>query len=153
MLGVDGGQGGHLIEPLLFESRTQIEQLGARCGVFPLGAEGLELNVLIELENPNQEPLPLDSLQYHVSINGSSVFRGRRSPESTLGARSRRTIALPVPVLYSRTGWDPAAPPRSFDVSISGTLLYVTPGRIAELLLDTGVHRPTVGFSGSIQVE
>ncbi len=115
--------------------------------------EGLELKVLIELENPNQEPLPLDSFQYHVSINGTSVFRGRRSPESTLGARSRRTIALPVPVLYSRTGWDPAAPPRSFDVSIAGTLLYVTPGRIAELLLDTGVHRPSVGFSGSIQVE
>ena len=43
--------------------------------------------------------------------------------------------------------------PESFTYRLGGTLEYVTPGEIAEILLDTGLRRPKVIFAATGSVE
>jgi hypothetical protein len=109
------------------------------------GGEAARCEIDLALSNPGDEPLELLTFEYVVTINGESAYHGRRSAEATLSGEGVRVITLPAVVERSllargeggRTQW-----------AISGSLLYVTPGRIAELLLDSGVRKPTVGFSG-----
>ena len=108
--------------------------------------EAIALGVELDLTNPNDEPLELREFNYAVSIQGKTVYTGRRAAEATLSAKGTKRLTLPVVVPVAQV---PAtAPDGGIPWSISGNLLYVTPGEIAELLLDTGVRKPKVSFSG-----
>ena len=54
---------------------------------------------------------------------------------------------MPAVVPFKRAGW--TGPPAQFRYEITGTLLYVTPGEFAEILLDTGLRRPKASFTMS----
>ena len=100
--------------------------------------------VYVELENPNNEPLPLRTVEYTVELTGKDgmTFRGTRAAEATLPSQGKHRLALP------------AAFPASVDLigasyRISGTIRYLKPGQIAAILYDYRVSRPSVDFSGT----
>lgn len=97
------------------------------------------VNFSIEATNPNAIALPLRKLDYTVSVGGGTPFSGVRSPEATLPPGGTRTITFPAVL---------PAGAAAGSYTLNGTLLYITPGQIAEILFDTGVSRPTVGFAG-----
>ncbi len=96
------------------------------------------VNFSIEATNPNAIALPLRRLDYTVAVGGAP-FAGVRSPEATLPPGGTRTITFPAVL---------PAGAAAGSYTLTGTLLYTTPGQIAEILFDTGVSRPTVGFAG-----
>ena len=112
-------------------------------------ADGLAVGVFIEAENRNEIMLPLREVRYSVSLDGRPVFTGVRSPEAVLGANSVQMLRLPASV-----DWD-SVPAGSgpMTIRVTGDLLYVTPGRLAETFFDTGVRRPKAGFSLEGNVE
>jgi len=114
--------------------------------------EAVRFDIALDLENPNTEGLELVEFEYTVSVDGSSVYRGKRAAEATLSAGRGKRLTLPVVVRYDRAGWSRGARPAEAGWSVRGSMLYVTPGEIAEILLDTGVRKPRVGFSGSGRV-
>ena len=99
------------------------------------------------LENPNDEPIELHEFQYKLLLDGTQVFQGRRAATTTLQPDTISQIALPAVVRYEVMGWSDRTLPAEVDYQLSGGLLYVTPGELAEILLDTGVRRPTIQFN------
>jgi len=107
--------------------------------------EGYVLHFDLRMDNPNIEPLELDEVHYSVSIDGREIYRGRRSAEATLSAGGGKTLRLPA-VVTPVEGGESAPPAGDVEYAISGTLWYLTPGELAEILFDSGVRRPSVGF-------
>ncbi len=113
--------------------------------------EAVRLEIPVDLQNPNTEPLELLRFSYSVSVNGSQVYSGKRSAEATLAAGGGKHMILPAIVPLERMGWSGGLPADA-SWTLRGNLMYVTPGEIAEILLDTGVRKPKVGFSGAGRV-
>ncbi|MFI4897556.1 MAG: LEA type 2 family protein [Phycisphaerales bacterium JB059] len=107
----------------------------------------LELIFTVQAANDNPDPLPLKRAAYTLSIDGAPVYSGVRSPETTLSEYSTHTFELPalVPLSYA-TRTDPAP------YRLTGTVSYVTPGKLAETLFDSGVRQPeaTINVAGTI---
>ncbi len=104
--------------------------------------------VELRMENANAEPLELLEFDYRFEVDGRTVYEGRRAAEATLSMRGTKTITLPAVVRYDRCSEAAARVLAGHRWSLRGSLLYVTPGEIAEVLLDTGVRTPSVGFAG-----
>lgn len=110
--------------------------------------EGVSMVFVLAARNGNNEPLPLRDAEYTLDIEGERVFSGTRSAEATLRQSGVQEIRLPAVVNLDRD-------PRLADVvasgqaryRLAGTLRYVTPGQIAEILFDTGVRVPSVEFA------
>ena len=105
-------------------------------------AEGAVVRFTLDAENTNQVELPLKSISYRLSLNGQEVFRGFRSPEATLRRLGTQQITLPTVVRLE----DQALLEGPVRYRLDGTLTYITPGSVAEILFDAGVRRPSVGF-------
>ncbi len=112
----------------------------------------VQIGLVVEITNPNDEPIKLLACDYDLFVEGQRVYGGRRASEETLNQRSRRRLVFPAVVRYEQLHWPQTAPP-SFAYRVSGTLHYSTPGELAETLLDTGLRRPKQGFSGKGTVE
>lgn len=115
--------------------------------------DGVEMFFTLDARNDNDAALPLRDVEYRVELDGRTVFSGTRSAEATLRRLGTQQITLPAVVrldenapMGARTGG------ATLPYRISGTVTYVTPGQIAEILFDTGVRVPTVGFGGEGQV-
>lgn len=106
------------------------------------GADGAKIRVLVEASNPNEDSLPLKEVRYTVVVNDSFTFRGVRSAERTLGGGASALIELPV-VLAGEIGANAAA---GASLRVRGSVQYITPGPITEVLFDAGVLRPTTEF-------
>jgi LEA14-like dessication related protein len=114
--------------------------------------EGMALVFTLDATNENDVALPLRDVQYHVDLDGKRVFSGTRSAEATLRRRGTQQITLPAVVNLATA--DPALRTAGrVPYRISGTLTYVTPGQIAEVLFDTGVRVPEVGFTSTGEVD
>lgn len=111
--------------------------------------EATRVDFQVNLTNPNLEPLELRDFTYTLSVDGRSVFRGRRSAQATLARQSTRRVVLPA-VISTEAGVGPGP---EYAYQLNGSLLYVTPGELAEILLDTGLRKPRVHFSRSGVVE
>ncbi|MBL8765024.1 MAG: LEA type 2 family protein [Phycisphaerae bacterium] len=109
--------------------------------------EALVLSFDISGINPNEVALPLRAVRYDVSLDGKPVFRGVRSAEATLRRKGEQRFTLPAVV---RAADLPAASDARF--AITGSVEYLTPGELAEVLFDTGLRRPSASFSGAGQV-
>jgi hypothetical protein len=99
--------------------------------------------IAVELNNPNDEPLPMREVRYSVAVVGQPglTFSGTRAAEATIPAKGVHKLTLP------------AAFPAGVDLAgaeytISGSVSYLEPGQIAAVLYDYRVSRPSVGFSG-----
>ena len=114
--------------------------------------DGLAMLFTVEARNENIEALPLRDVDYSVELNGRRVFVGTRSAEATIRRLGAQTFTLPAVVnLHSDPSFADISGPVSYRVA--GSLRYVTPGQLAEVLFDSGVHVPSVGFSGDGQID
>jgi len=99
----------------------------------------------LDARNENEDGLPLRTVEYRLDLNGREVFSGTRSAESTL--RRLGTQQLKLPAVVSITPETQAFVTGQTHYRLTGSLYYVTPGRLAETLFDSGVHTPSVGFT------
>ena len=111
--------------------------------------EALRLDIELALSNPNDEPLELREFVYEVSLDGESVYTGRRAAEATLSARSEKRIALPAVIRFDGLKTVPGAA----GWSVRGSVLYLTPTVLAEILLDADLYEPRAGFQGDGQAD
>ena len=123
-----------------------------RPAIAPAGVSVIELNegaatigVAVELRNPNDEELELREFNYRVEIAGREVYAGRRAAQATLPARGSRVIELPA-VVHLDTMAISAIEADGVRYAIRGSLTYLAPGAIAEILFDSGVRKPEVRF-------
>jgi hypothetical protein len=113
--------------------------------------EAYVLVFTLEGTNTNLEPLPLEEVRYSLSLNGTRVFSGRRTPQATLPPEGAQRVELPASVRLAKG----PAPEGEADYRLAGSMTYQIPGSIAEILFDTSIRRPSVGFgeSGSMRFE
>lgn len=111
--------------------------------------EGAAMVFTLSAENSNDVPLPLRDVEYSVELNGQRVFTGTRSAEATLRREGTQSFRLPAVVNLAQTPI--SLGPARF--RIVGTMQYVTPGQLAEVLFDSGVRVPSVEFSGEGEVD
>lgn len=115
-------------------------------------SDGTVLNFQLAMGNPNAESLQLLEVSYELSIDGQVVYEGRRAAQRTLGPRTEADMELPAVIPFARIGWGEEALPRDAKYQLRGSLQYVTPGYIAEILFDTGVRRPRISFADQGEV-
>lgn len=111
-------------------------------------AEGVALTFTLDAYNDNDIALPLREIDYALELNGQTVFRGTRSAEATLRRRGVQQVRLPAVLVPG-----PDAPSGPAEFRLTGTITYVTPGRLAEVLFDSGVRVPSVSFESRGQVD
>ncbi len=112
--------------------------------------EAASLSFLLELQNNNDQPLPLREFKYNLIANGKSVFQSRRSAEATIPQNSSYALLLPAVLTYEKFG---GVPNGVITCVLSGELTYVDPGTLSEVLLDMEIRVPSVNFSGSQDVD
>lgn len=103
---------------------------------------GLVIDFQIDARNVNSFALPLKRARYTVWLDDRRVFQGVRSPEASLRRLGTQRLHLPAAI--------PASVPLPHKVvryRISGTLSYVRPGALAEVLFDAGIITPSTSFS------
>lgn len=115
--------------------------------------EAVALRLVLDLHNPNNDPLKLSQFEYDVTINGVKAYTGIRSAQATLASSSQRQLQIPAVIRYDTMGWTPGTMPPSIRFAVEGQLQYITPGEIAQILFDTGVRRPKAHFTGSGEVD
>lgn len=109
---------------------------------------GRRIMIVVKAENLSDEQLPLRDATYVVRLDGKEVFSGQRSPESTLRKWGVQELRFPVALPSDR--WPTTDSPVRYD--ISGSLVYLPPGKLNEILYDYRLLRPTASFSGTGQV-
>lgn len=110
--------------------------------------QGVELVFHVAAINDDKDPLPLRKVTYSLSLDGSEVFSGVRSPETTLSRYETHEIDLPaiVPASYdTRTG--------SVPYRLSGSVTYLTPGKLAEILFESNVLVPKADLDVSGEID
>ncbi len=117
------------------------------------GAEILEqspaatvVQFTIEAQNANEVELPLTAIRYTLSKDGRQLFSAQRSPEATLRRIGTQSFTIPAVIDNAQV------PPGPQTYTLQGTLEYITPGSIAQILFDAGVRRPSVGFAEQVEV-
>lgn len=104
--------------------------------------EGVVLTFELEAKNDNGEPMPLRTAAYTLSVDGRAVFEGRRSPEATIPAFGTQRFELPAVIPYEL-----GIPTGSAPYAITGTVSYLEPGRLQEILFDSGARVPEAPLS------
>src|ERR1041385_7449812 len=91
--------------------------------------EGILIRFKMDALNPNSIELPLREVRYTLSIDGTLVFSGVRSPEATLRRLGTQSFEFPASVAR-----DPAhpLPTGKARYDLEGRLTYLTPGQLAE---------------------
>ena len=107
-------------------------------------AEATALRFHLELVNPNPDPVRLREFRYALLVDGTPVYRGRRAAEATLSAGGTRQLAIPAVLASTAIG-----KPVELRYTLTGSLEYLSPGELAEILFDTGVQRTRVSFQES----
>ncbi len=113
--------------------------------------QGVRLDVVVELENPSDEPLPLVESEYTLTIDSVGEFESADRPHRTMptarrgdnGEPGRQVIRLPV--AYAMPGHSPLG----MTYRVEGSVSYRPPGEIRALLSEAKLPLPTVTFNGS----
>jgi predicted small secreted protein len=109
--------------------------------------EALGVKVLLEMRNPNRAPVELYDFHYSLHVDGRQVYEGRRAASATLGTLGTRSVELPAVVPFERLAWSRDGLPPAATYEVHGTLRYIAPNMLLQVLLDAGKRRPGVGFS------
>lgn len=117
-----------------------IEVSGAR--VSQESSQGMVIDFNLSASNANEVDLPLERVRYTVRLNGERVFTGTRSAEATVRRLGTQDFVLPAAIDLTRFD----LPAGEVPYEITGSVVYVTPGEIAQILFDAGVRRPRSSF-------
>lgn len=109
-------------------------------------SEALVVDFNLHLGNPNNESLELLEIDYVMFVDGRHVFKGRRDAQATLPAGGEWTVRIPAVIPFDDAGWTETEIPSQVRYDVSGTLVYSSPGPLAEILLDARIWRPKAGF-------
>ena len=109
-------------------------------------AEKSVIEFRVRAINPNADPIPLRTVSYRVEINGEQVFEGVRSPETTLHTYAESEFVLPAVIRSELLRG-------SIEYALSGSVQYIPPGRLSEVLFDAEVRVPeaSLDISGTIE--
>lgn len=105
-------------------------------------SEGVVIDFTLDSANPNEFELPLERVRYTLRLDNQRVFTGTRSAEATVRRLGTQQITLPAAIDLSKF----EMPTGEVPYELSGSVVYVTPGEIAQLLFDSGVRRPSASF-------
>lgn len=105
--------------------------------------EGVRIEFAIDAVNPNDVPIPLETIRYRLTLDGRTVFSGERAAMATIARSGTAQLTLPAVIPASDTAGLVGEKP----YRLSGEIVYVTPGEIAQILFDYKIRRPTAGFS------
>jgi len=105
---------------------------------------------LVKATNPNKEPIPLREVSYKVTLDGDYTFEGVRSPETTLHTYGEHTFELPA--VFELT---PGQLSGVVDYKLNGSVKYLRPGALAEVMFESKVSVPKAGFHlrGQVNVD
>lgn len=111
--------------------------------------EGLRVNAVIRLANPNPEAsLPLTKARYSARIGTAYRYEGDFHPNQTLSANDEQTLVLPIAVPL-----DQAFSAARVPIEFSGLIEYDPPDEIREALSEIYIPLPEVGVVGEMTVE
>jgi len=105
------------------------------------------IDFMIDADNPNSEALPLQDVTYTVTKNGQTLFSGTRSAEAIIRRYGRQQFLLPASFEL------PAGATLEGEYEVSGSLVYIAPGALAETLFDQQLVKPSVSFEGRATVK
>lgn len=149
-------------------TKSKIPQLTSQ-SVSIAGAsfETLDLNVALEIDNPNPFGLTLDGFDYALDLNGNGFLNGEQSEQTNLNANGSSTVSVPIRLTFKElseaipTLWEQdefnydfkATLPIRFPVlgiikvpvETSGTLPVLRAPRIANLRL----QKKSLGLTGA----
>ena len=108
--------------------------------------DGVALWFELTIVNSDTVDLPLAEARYSVSVDGKTFFRGVRSAEATAPARGEAMIRLPASA-PTGAGVEPGAA-----VTIRGSITYLTPSRLSEVLFDANIFRPEKSFTATATI-
>lgn len=115
-------------------------------------SEGVAMQFTLNAENTNDVGLPLRTVRYTLELDGKQVFSGTRSAEATLRRLGTQQIVLPA-VIANLPETAATRTTGRVPYRISGTMTYIAPGQIAEILFDSGVRVPSTDFSGTGEID
>lgn len=101
----------------------------------------------LEATNDNKRELPLRRARYWLTLDGEEVFRGERTAEATVREFGTQPFDLPVVVRADRFDLSRLDASGALPFELSGKVEYLTPGRLADVLFDQGLHRPKAKIS------
>lgn len=107
-----------------------------------IGEDATEVAIRLELHNAADVPVKLEMWSYSLSASGER-YSGRWSAGITVPAGETVSAAIPA-VLPNSASPGPASAWRT-----SGWVTYLAPSRLAEVLFELGLNRPSQSFSGS----
>jgi len=105
---------------------------------------------MVKATNPNKEPLPLREVSYTITLDNTHTFTGIRSPETTLHTYGEHTFELPAVFELA-----PDELSGIIDYKLNGSVKYVKPGKLAEVMFDSKISVPKAGFHlrGQVNVD
>ncbi len=101
------------------------------------------------LTNRNDAPVELIEFEYNLEVDGRSVYSGRRDAQATVPAGGTWSLRVPAVIPFSDVGFSTSTMPEQVQYDVGGSLLYISPGALAEVLMDAGIYRPTTGFGAA----
>jgi hypothetical protein len=105
--------------------------------------DGLVITFDIAAANPNLAQIPLRDISYSLFLDGKRVFEGSRSPEATLARLAIQELRLPAAIPIDA---EHPRPTGTVPYRLEGTLTYIPPGKLMEVLYDSGIPRPTTSL-------
>lgn len=124
----------------------------ASVGISSRSEDAAVLVFQLDVHSSTEQPLSLREVRYTASLDGRVVFRGTRFAETTATHDRAHTIDLPIPVRADQAQW-PLEGQREY--RITGSVAYLRPGPVGEMLYDLGLKRKRVRFgeSGALDFE
>jgi len=117
--------------------------------------DGFVLDFEVQGLNQGDDPLPLRTVDYTVRLEGGPRFTATRSPEATLPRRGDQSFVLPAAFRWGELDPraaepnDPPPLPEELRYALRARVTYQATNRLAKLLFDAGVRRPSASFAES----
>jgi hypothetical protein len=108
--------------------------------------EGVVLQFRLDTAGTGDKPIALKEVKYVVSLDGKVVYSGTRFAEATVTEGLGQIIEIPAPIPADRVKW-PLTGVRPY--RISGSVAFLRPGPVGELLYDMGLKRKRARFAES----
>jgi hypothetical protein len=105
--------------------------------------QGARVIITVALSNPNDLSLPLIRSAYTVKLGDLPAATFHEDPLKALPRTGPQTVELAAAVPTN------GASVAGMDYRVSGSITYEPPGEVRQVLTESGVPLPTVGFSSS----
>lgn len=102
---------------------------------------GVRLMIRVDVENPNDIPLPVTKADYALTVKDLGTFEFADQPPVALPPRGKQTIEL------AAAFGDGERPVAGHAYKVSGDVTYEPPGEIRKLLTEYRVPLPSTPFS------